>query len=98
MKREFKVGDSVSYYFIDSTENAAYGSGNIRRIQDGKINVNGRWLHPKQCRRLVKKKRREFWLAKRPTPFDGWAAYEDIPPPGVKASAIEIIHVVEVRK
>ncbi len=54
-----KVGDNVSYYFVDSTNNLAYGSGPIRRIEEGVLNVNGRMLHPKQVRRLKPRKKPE---------------------------------------
>lgn len=64
--KEFKVGDRVALYLND-----ARVTGKITEIDGWKIrvlwkhpsagNVYG-WHHVKQCRRLVKKKRREWFM------------------------------------
>lgn len=61
---KFKVGDRVAVY---SLRDPAKGSvlsindlGHLIVLIDGYEGTNT--FHPKQCRRLVKKKRREFWV------------------------------------
>jgi hypothetical protein len=61
MDKQFKVGDEVRVYTVDHT----YISGFVEDVNHcGHVRVSGhdRYFHPKQCRRLVKKKRREWWV------------------------------------
>ncbi len=66
---KFKVGERVAVYQCE------------KRWLDKVARMNGELLffeclggpfHPKQCRKLVKKKRREFWVNA------GWAKYVNI--------------------
>lgn len=70
MKKEFKVGDLVRVYdsrFIPwATKIIAVRESCILPMY--LVNVGGieYWVYPQQCRRLVKKQRREWWIAMHP--------------------------------
>lgn len=68
MSKELKVGDRVAVY-----ESRTRETGRVKEIResgavvvqlDREAVVGGEtlWVHPKQCRRLVKKRRMEFWI------------------------------------
>lgn len=95
MKKPFEVGERVIAYHI--------GRRHIGKIiyvhPNGCLSVEGfgvsfTTVHPKQCRHLAKKKRREFWVL----------TYEDSRPviynelPILDYNAKEVIHVREVKK
>jgi hypothetical protein len=67
MKKEFKVGDRVAVYWYDGRFTGSIlllskeGSTGYRYFVRFNTGVD-KWAHHKQCRRLVKKKRREFDL------------------------------------
>jgi hypothetical protein len=61
-KREFKVGERVAYY-----HGRHRYAGGILSIDKGILCISDGmgWVHvhPKQCRRLVSKKRRTVWIS-----------------------------------
>lgn len=66
MKRPFQVGERIRIYYDYSKQ----CTGEILNIwADGCLCIRDdighveRMAHPKQCRRLVKKKRRSLWVA-----------------------------------
>ena len=63
---KFKVGDRVRVYMGHYADKQGhYKDLEIIEISEqGGIKVNSwdGWYHPKQCRKLVKKKRRSVWL------------------------------------
>lgn len=68
MKKEFKVGDKVIAYGREWISCVGFKDirGRVTSVSETQIGVetpNALYMcHPKQCRRLVKKKRREFWI------------------------------------
>lgn len=74
MKRELKVGDRVAVYGLihDGELKPLRKTGIIENIrEDGLLSVHSPHevpflIHSKQCRHLVKKHRREWWIATHP--------------------------------
>lgn len=72
MKKEFKVGDRVAVYqgtALDHCFKKGREVGKVIALEFGMVRVqldgyqwNAYSYHPNQLRRLVKKKRREFWI------------------------------------
>lgn len=67
---KFKVGDSIRYFdsrhgYKRGKVHTLSGSGDLLGVfKDDDSTFH--WFHYKQCRRLVKKPRREFWIIKFP--------------------------------
>lgn len=82
---KFKVGDRVRVYQCEVKD-----TGTISDIsEDGLIKVVSKEVtyivHYKQCRRLIKKKRREIWISPipelfsyLPTPTEGWIKFREV--------------------
>lgn len=73
MKKEFKVNDRVVIY-ATLAGIPARSKGTVLEVYPNKLYVKMDrvlttpfiYAHPKQCRRLVKKQRREWWIAMHP--------------------------------
>lgn len=68
---KFKVGDRIVFYWSERL------IGVVKNVDDkGILTVQYSGspcfyhVHPKQCRKLVKKKRREFWIEEWPADID----------------------------
>lgn len=60
---KFNVGDKIRMYGAGSEGRSFRAPATIEKIVDGMIyTTTGVWCHPKQCRRLVKRKRRSVWI------------------------------------
>lgn len=103
-RRPLAVGDRVRIYghrfFCDGevvTVMSGEGVGPEIQVADAAGSCKG-WAHPKQCRRLVKKQRREWWIVESSSgclwPYDSKSKAEDI---AAKTAANSIIHVREVK-
>lgn len=72
MEKPFEVGDRIRVYshygpYTATVTKIGVSRDILKGYVDGLVEVRSEdgntWLqHPKQCRRLVKKKRREFWF------------------------------------
>lgn len=103
MKNEkLKVGDRVAVY-----DNAVRMVGEITfiRSEDGRVAIDQnfgtgvcRMYHQKQCRRLVKKPRREFWLSIHDCSEPRVHRYHEPKLICGSGCKIEWIHVREVRR
>lgn len=97
MKTPLKVGDRVAVYDgvlkYCRTIEAIAPSGAVR------ISGSTAWFHPKQCRRLVKKKRREWWINIYPD-REGYAhaTKKDADSGHRRNARTECVHVREVKK
>ena len=66
---EFQIGDRIAGYWTEDAYTAHREAGTVTEARDnGVLKVRcddgtGNMFHHKQCRRLVKKKRREVWIA-----------------------------------
>lgn len=79
---EFKKGEKIAFY-----NNGRRFTGIIENIDPSEevesIFVQGNWYHPKQCRKLKRKARREWWkvvLASHCKVLT-WADFEPVNPP-----------------
>lgn len=65
MKEKFKAGDRCAYYFepgrFTGTVERITPNGHLEIIPDK--GSTRKFMHPKQCRRLRRKKRREFEIS-----------------------------------
>jgi hypothetical protein len=65
---KFQKGDRVACYFGLEGEGAKRWTGTVDYAKEDYVQVTtddgvaGRGLHPKQCRKLVKKKRNRIWV------------------------------------
>jgi hypothetical protein len=65
--KNIKVGDKVRVYGFCPNDASRIMTRTIVQTNVGRFGVlletdTGEWVHPKQCRRLVRKKRREWTL------------------------------------
>jgi hypothetical protein len=92
---KFKVGDRVRVFegkrtYEGRIESVGSGSTGQRiRVQFDR-DRDSDWFYAQQCRKLVKRERREWWIC----PRDGGAVYHT-KPEGLYHS--DVIHVREVR-
>lgn len=64
--KKLKVGDRVAYYDSGFRDTGTIGACEpaTSRVR---IDPSGGWVHPKQCRRLIRKERRHVWVNPNPT-------------------------------
>lgn len=66
MKKPFQVGDRIAVYFgferYTGTITEIRQDGFLKYVEDGRGDGALIFAHPKACRRLVKRKRRELWV------------------------------------
>lgn len=89
MKKPFQVGERVVIYdYVAGPINRIYTISNVNKDVLGVIDSNYvfQYYHRKQCRRLVKKNRREIWVNPdiiglrlspyvMPSPASGWIRF-----------------------
>lgn len=100
---EFKVGDRVAAYGVFGRKNGAVGivskdvdaggSPNICVVFNSNTETGYSWVHPKQCRRF-KKERRRVWLEV----SDDASCYSNVREIWSKMKRGEKIEFVEVRR
>lgn len=94
---KFKVGDSVAYYTEHGRKTAIVvaveESNNILWLSQHPECYQNDKVHPKQCRKLVKKERRSIWVHK-----DTLAWIENAAKGGKLGSTEDCIEFVEVKK
>jgi len=102
MREPLKKGDRVAVYangrrITGVVDRLGKGSffGQVYVSADSGVEY-GEWAHPSQCRRLVKKKRREWWITVRKT--DGKVTDVSEVPLGDLLAPWELVHVREVGK
>lgn len=105
---KFKVGDRIRVYGFNSKDGPIACDRKIEDLEgDGLIRTEyDEYVHPKQCRKLVKRKRRECWVVY--TSCDtvdpwrtAWATAEAAAlnlPEAKHPRKYEIVHMIEVSK
>lgn len=97
MKEALKVGDRVAIYGRKDG-GMARGTGTVRTITALGLDINlddgpftaDAWWHPSQCVRLIKRKRREWWISYTDDIGADWSG------PSLKHG--ESVRVIEVKK
>jgi hypothetical protein len=107
MKREFKVGERVKIYQEKSPMVGVVKEAGRIHPSYISVEVGGKIIRPhvKQCRRLVKRRRREFWIAYHNDPGYAPEVFKHHPDQAltnpykdVRRAYKEVIHVVESKK
>lgn len=97
-----KIGEWVRAY--DNFQVRWHSDGKVTSVNADRIQLDEKaWYDRRQCVRLVKKKRREFWVVKHSCSIEAPLVYDYKPgqssyicPSSV--CAVDVIHVREVKK